>query len=418
MQKKNWKRNIILYLTSQTISLFGSMLVQYAMSWHIVLETQSATMMTVSILCGFLPAFFVSPFAGVWADRYNRKLLIILSDAIIALATLFVAAAFMYGYREIWLIFVVMAVRGIGQGVQQPAVGAMIPRLVPEDKLMKINAANSTVQSIMMLASPVLAASLLAVASIESIFFIDVITAAIAILILALFLRVDSDEQSEKVRQGGYFEDFISGLKYIRRHSFVKQLFVFCIVFYLMAGPSAFLSPLQVTRLFGSDTMRLSSIEAAFSAGMIAGGILMMLWGGFKNRHSSLTLGLFAYAAGTMILGLLPLFWVYIAVMFILGVSMPVFNTPFMVIMQEKIEPEYLGRVLGFLGMLSSIGMPMGMLVFGPLADIIDLNLIFIGTGGVMLISSIVLRFNKSLIEAGKPLTTENKGVRSNPVSE
>ena len=97
---------------------------------------------------------------------------------------------------------------------------------------------------------------------------------------------------------------------------------------------------------------------------------------------------------------------------------MPVFNTPFMVIMQEKIEPEYLGRVLGFLGMLSSIGMPMGMLIFGPLADIIDLNLIFIGTGGVMLISSIVLRFNKSLIEAGKPLTIENKSVRSSPVSE
>src|SRR5690554_4174095 len=87
----NWKKNIILFLTSQTISLFGTSLVQYAIMWHITLTTQSGVMMTIAIICGFLPTFFLSPFAGVWADRFNRKLLIILSDSMIALTTLVLA---------------------------------------------------------------------------------------------------------------------------------------------------------------------------------------------------------------------------------------------------------------------------------------------------------------------------------------
>jgi len=70
-----WKKNIVLFLSSQTISLFGSSLVQYAMMWYITLTTQSGVMMTIFILCGFVPAFLLSPAAGVWADRYNRKML-------------------------------------------------------------------------------------------------------------------------------------------------------------------------------------------------------------------------------------------------------------------------------------------------------------------------------------------------------
>jgi len=84
---RNWKKNIILFLTSQAISYFGSALVQYAITWYITLKTQSGMMMTIAIICGFLPTFFLSPFAGVWSDRYRRKIPIILSDSTIAVAT-------------------------------------------------------------------------------------------------------------------------------------------------------------------------------------------------------------------------------------------------------------------------------------------------------------------------------------------
>src|SRR4051794_2725010 len=113
----NWKKNIILFLGSQTISLFGSSLVQYAIMWYITLNTQSGVMMTISIVCGFVPTFFLSPIAGVWADRYNRKVLILLADSMIAISTLILAILFLYGYDSLWLLFVMSAVRAVGAGI-------------------------------------------------------------------------------------------------------------------------------------------------------------------------------------------------------------------------------------------------------------------------------------------------------------
>lgn len=109
--KKHWKRDIIIFLSSQTFSLFGSALVQYAIMWYVTLTTKSGMMMTLFIICGFIPTFILSPFAGVWADRFNRKYLIIIADAIIAFVTLILAITFLLGYDEIWLLFAIAAVR-------------------------------------------------------------------------------------------------------------------------------------------------------------------------------------------------------------------------------------------------------------------------------------------------------------------
>lgn len=189
LMKETWKKRVVLFLTSQTISLFGSLLVQYAISWYITLRTQSAIMMTISIICGFLPTFFLSPFAGVWADRYNRKTLIILSDSLIAISTLFIAILFIMGYDSLWLLFLISAIRSVGAGVQTPAVNAFIPQIVPEDKLTKVNATNNSIQSMMMILTPILSGALLSIAPIEIIFFIDVVTALVGVLTLGLFLH-------------------------------------------------------------------------------------------------------------------------------------------------------------------------------------------------------------------------------------
>ena len=149
--KIHWKRDLTLFLSSQAISLLGSSLVQYAMLWHITLQTKSGTMMTLYIICGFVPTFIFSPFAGVWADRYDRRRLIILSDALIALVTLGLALAFMAGYETVWLLLAGAALRAVGAAVQGPAVGAILPQIVPEDKLIRANGLNSTIQSAIML---------------------------------------------------------------------------------------------------------------------------------------------------------------------------------------------------------------------------------------------------------------------------
>ena len=399
---KDWKKDITLFLLSQTISLFGSSLVQYAIMWYITIKTQSGVMMTISIICGFLPTLFLSPFAGVWADRYDRKKLIILSDSFIALSTLGLAILFLMGYDSIMMLFVVSAIRALGTAIQTPAVGAFIPQIVPEDKLTKVNATIGSIYSMVMLISPMLSGALLAITSIETIFFIDVITAAIAVSVLILFLRVPVHAKAQGKQTTSYFSDMRAGITYIRNHAFIKSFFMFCIFLFFLVTPVAFLTPLQVTRSFGNDIWRLTAVEVIFSLGMVVGGIVMVYWGGFKNRVHSMALASLAMGVCTFALGVVPIFWIYLAIIGLFGLSMPIFNTPSMVLLQEKIEGDFLGRVLGVLGMISSTMMPLGMLLFGPLADIIKIEWLLLATGLLLFIQGFLLLGNKVLIEAGK----------------
>lgn len=400
---REWKKQVIIFLASQTISLFGSSLVQYAIMWHITLQSRSGVMMTIAIICGFLPTLFLSPFAGVWADRYDRKKMIMLSDSMIAAAALSLALLFYQGYEMLWLLFVMSAIRAMGTAVQMPAVGALLPQLVPEDQLMRVNAVNGSIQSLVMLAAPMLSGVLLTIASIEVVFLVDVLTAALAILVLYTLLHVPAHGKALERQRTGYFSDLREGYLYIRKHDYVKMFFLYGAVFMFLAAPVAFLTPLQVTRSFGDDVWRLTAIEITFSLGMMGGGMLMASWGGFRNRVHTMACASILIGAFTFFLGVIPFFWLYLLFMGLSGVTIPLFNTPATVIFQEKVEPDFLGRVFGVLGMISSTMMPLGMLLFGPLADMVRIEWLLIGTGVLILIQGFLLLGSRVMLEAGEP---------------
>lgn len=392
-----------MFLISQTISLFGTSLVQYAILWHVTLNTQSGLMMMILIICGFLPTFFLSPFAGVWADRFDRKKLIIISDAMIALTTLILAILFIMGYDALWLLFVMSAFRAVGTAVQTPAVGAFIPQFVPEDKLMKVNGINGSFQSMAALISPMASGALLTVASLEAIFMVDVVTAIVAILALFI-LQVPVHAKALEQHKLDYFVDLKEGMRYIKNHDYIRKFFTFCALFFFLVSPLAFLSPLQVARSFGSDVWRLTAIEITFSIGMMIGGLIMATWGGFRNRVHTITFATVSTGVCTLAMGMVPLFWIYLFFMGLSGVVLPLFTTPSTVLLQEKVEEAFLGRVFGVYGMISSSMMPFGMLVFGPIADVIAIEWLFIGTGLLMFFQGFLLLGSKTLIEAGKLL--------------
>lgn len=199
-----------------------------------------------------------------------------------------------------------------------------------------------------------------------------------------------------------YFSDFKQGIRYVNNHAFLKQFFLFFAAFFVLMAPAAFLTPLQVTRSFGDDVWRLTAIEIAFSVGMMIGGGVIAAWGGFQNRIKTLGLASVIMGVCTLALGLVPIFWLYLGFMGLFGVAMPIFNTSATVLLQEKVEEEYLGRVFGVMGMISTSMMPLGMLVFGPLADWISVEWLLIGTGIFIVILAIFLGQNKVLIESEK----------------
>jgi DHA3 family macrolide efflux protein-like MFS transporter len=140
---------------------------------------------------------------------------------------------------------------------------------------------------------------------------------------------------------------------------------------------------------------------------MVGGGIIAT-WGGFQNKVHTMTFASLLMGACTFALGIVPIFWIYLIFMAVFGVAMPIFNTPTMVLLQEKVDENYLGRIFGIFGMISTSMMPVGMIIFGPMADVIKIEWLLMGTGLLMLILTVFLVRNKILIETGKPVLQES----------
>lgn len=383
--KPRWRRDATIFLGGQTVSLFGSMLVQYAIMWHLTLETKSGSVLALATVFGFLPQAVVSIFGGVWADRLNRKFLIIAADASIAVTTLALALLMLSGTDDLWLIYAALAIRSVGAGIQMPAVTSLLPQLVPTSKLMRVNGINGSIQSGMTLLAPAVAAAVYASSTIVAIFFIDVVTAVIGIGLLALIpvttvVRTDV-APGEKV---GYFDDLVGGLRYLRGHAFVRWVLgLYAVVFLLIVAPS-YLTPLMVVRTFGDEVWKLTANELAFSIGMILGGVLLATWGGLKNRVAMIIGSTFVFGGLSIGLGLSTNMWVFFAFMFLVGLAVPFFSTTSMTILQETVEPDRQGRVFGFVGIVMALAMPLGMLIFGPLADRFSVESLLVVSGALM----------------------------------
>jgi MFS transporter, DHA3 family, macrolide efflux protein len=388
----HWLRNVILFLSGQTVTLFGSMLVQYAVFWYLTITYQSGLVMALAAVFGFLPQAVVSIFGGVWADRHNRKYLIMGADAAIALTTLALALIMMTGYDAVWLIFATMAIRSAGAGIQMPAVSALIPQIVPTRNLIRVNGINGSIQSAMMLLAPAAAGGLYAWASAASdgtaaslipIFFIDVVTAVIGVGIVAL-IPVATIRRAGDV-ETGYFADLVDGVRYIVHHAFVRWLLVlFAIIFLLTVAPSN-LTPLMLVRTFpageAQDVVNLAVLEIAFSVGMMLGGILVASFFAKRSRIGLIVISSLIFGALSIGLGLSSNIWVFFGFMFLVGLAVPFFSTPSMTLLQETVEPERQGRVFGFVGIVMAVAMPIGMVVFGPLADVVSIEVLLIAAG-------------------------------------
>lgn len=386
MKEYNWKKSIVRFLSAQTISLFGSSIVQYAIVWYITLTTSSGKMLMFSTLCGFMPQIIISLFAGVWIDRYERKKLVMLSDSAIAFSTLLLAVSFLAGYKNIWLLMAVLIIRSAGTGIQTPAVNAMIPQIVPAQQLMRVNGINSTVSSIIMFISPAVSGAVLSVASLEATLFIDVISAVIGVGITStIFIKPYEKKLPGK---NSYLEEIKNGFAYLKENRFIKRLLIFQLVILFLISPSAFLTPLMVSRTFGEEVWRLTASEMTYSFGMIMGGLLIASWGGFKKKLNTTMLAGAFYGALMIGLGTAPLFLIYLVCNALIGITAPCYNAPITVTIQEKVIPEMHGRIFSFMQIATSCALPLGMVLFGPLADIFSVQSLLLVSGAVVVVIS------------------------------
>lgn len=393
----DWKKRTILFLISQCITLFGSTLVQMALIWYATMQTSSGAWVAAFTVCSYLPQFLISFLGGVWADRYHRKRLIIGADMLIAFATLIMIWTIPYISSEPVLLsclLIMSIIRSLGAGIQSPAVNAVIPQLVPEDQLMRYNGINATMQSIVNFAAPAAAGAVFAVSTLSTTLMIDIVTAIFGTILLSCLAL---PEQNAPTGKASLFSDMKIGVSYAFFNKLIGKLLIVYGLFTFFCVPAGYLAGLLVRRIFGNTYWYLTAVELVGFGGMIVGGLLMSTWGGFKQKEKTLVAGLVAFGSFAICMGFSKNFILYLSMMLLYGIALTMVQTSITTILMESTAASMQGRVFGLLGTTYSGFLPIGMALFGPLADIVPLQWIMIVSGTALITIALITNFDRQI---------------------
>lgn len=373
-----WATRFFTIWTGQAFSLFGSQLVQFALVWWLTQKSGSGTILAVATLVGMLPQIILGPFAGALVDRWNRRIIMMVADGSIALFTLLLAWLFATGRVQIWHVYVIMALRALGTAFHFPAMTASTPLMVPEEHLTRISGMNQTLQGLMALVAPPVGALLISVIPTQGVLFVDIGTAMIAILPL-LFLSIPQPERkaiASHEKKPSLFQDVREGIAYVRGWPGLVAILFMAVLLNFLLTPTGSLMPLLVTKHFGKGALEFGLTDSAWGLGVIAGGILLGVWGGFKRKIITALIGITGLGAGVMIVASAPAngFFLALVAMGIIGVMNSMANGPLGALLQSIVRSDMQGRVNSLVNSAATAMTPIGLLIAGPVSDLIGIR--------------------------------------------
>lgn len=380
--------------------------------------------MTYVSLATTLPALLISLFAGVWADRYSRKWLIIGAAGAVTVLTLALAVVFTTHQHDLILLLAIGVVRSLGNGIENPAANALLPQIVPSSALTRMNGLNQVVMAAMLLLSPLLAGWILADLGIIWIFIVDAASALLAVLAL-LTLRVSrpqyeadspaAADQDRAMASAGRTDQqptaasaaqqpanqaagpnarrrpraigqILGGLRYVASQQPLLIFMVLTGLAFILIAPSSQLSTLYVNRQFGAQVWHLTFNEWAWTLGASIAGFAIAWRKQFRNKIRIIALGFAASGLCFAEMGVPQPFLLYLVFMFLSGVAYPFFLTMQTIYLQETIAKDMMGRVFSLWQILSTGIYPIAMLAYGPLADAVPIGGIFVVTGLLLVV--------------------------------
>lgn len=365
---KGLKTFMLIWL-GQLSSLIGSGLIGFALSVWIFERTGQATPFALTALFSTLPRILLSPIAGAVSDRWNRKRIMLVSDSLSGLITLVTAFLLLTGHMQVWIVYLVSFMGAIFAAFQQPAYSASIVMLVPKDQLTRANSMVQMGHALETLIPPILAGALLATIGMRGIILIDIITYLIAVLTLVL-VKIPQPEKDPKAGQKkpSILQDISFGWRYLAdRGGLLGLLIYFASVNFFFNLSAVMIGPLVLSF---STVTSMGVAQTMMGAGMLAGSLLMSLWGGPKNRKVHAVIGFIVLATlGFIITGLQPSLTLVSVGVFVLTFFIPFASGPSSAIFAAKVAPEVQGRVFATRSMLSQSMMPLAFLLSGILAD-------------------------------------------------
>ena len=400
----NWGRRFFTIWTGQAFSLFGSALVQFALIWWLTQRSGSATVLAIATLVGMLPQIVIGPFAGALVDRWNRRVIMILADALIAVSTLVLVYLFATDQVQVWHVYAILGMRSLGTAFHFPAMSASTALMVPEDQLTRINGLNQTLLGINGLIAPPVGALLIGILPTQSILLIDVATAILAILPLFFFsipqpVRAETDNESRP----NLFQDIREAFTYIRGWSGLVAIIFMALFLNFLLVPTGALLPILITKHFNKGALELGLINSAEGVGIIVGGILLSVWGGFKKKMVTSMAGIFILGLSVLLVGVAPanLFALAVAALFLTGVAIPITNGPIGALFQSLVRNDMQGRVMSLVNSSATAISPLGLLIAGPLSDALGIQIWFWAGGLICALIGIAGFFVPSIMNIG-----------------
>ena len=384
--KRRWMAPFFTIWTGQQLSIVGSRAAQFALVWWLTLETGSATVLATASLVAMAPHILLGPLVGTLVDRWNRRIVMIVADSFIALVGLWLAYLFWSGTMQIWHVYVVMLARSFGETFHGPAMAASTTLMVPERHYTRVSGLNQTIHGLLNFVGAPLGALLLSIMPLHGIMLVDVATAAFAVAPL-LFVMVPQPEKRyiDEIKKQSFLANARIGLRFVLHWPGMLVLLAGASVFKIILMPAFNLAPLLIKDHFGGGATQLGVIEAAVGLGMLLGGLVLSVWGGFRKRIYTILLGLVGVGAGSLVLGLTPAdgFWLAVVSVFAIGFMISFTDAPIAAIMQATVPPEMQGRVFGLLGSLFSLTTPVGLGLVALVGNAVEVSFWF-RLGGVL----------------------------------
>jgi DHA3 family macrolide efflux protein-like MFS transporter len=416
----NWKVPFFIIWTGQAFSLIGSGVVQFALVWWLTQLTGSATVLATASIVALLPEIVLAPLAGAYVDRWNRRIVMIVADIMIALASLWLAYLFWMGAAEVWHVYVIMLVRAAGGRFHWAAMLASTSLMVPEKHLTRVAGLNQTLSGALSIVAPPLGALLMEALLLHGVMLVDVGTAVLAVLPL-LFAHVPQPKRddigTESAAKPSIWTDMREGLRYILGWPGLMAVIGTFMIVRIAVTPSLSLVPLLVSEHFNGGAAQFSQVEAIAGIGVVVGGLVLSVWGGFRRKIYTTMLGLVGLGLCFVVLGLTPggLFWIALVIAFMVGMMIPLMDGPFMAILQGTIAPEMQGRVLTLMGSLVRIVSPLGLAVAGPVSDWLGLQVWYITAGVLCGVTGLAIFFVPAIVNIEE--NANGIGTKAEPLS-
>ncbi len=419
-----WRTNIILIWSGQALSVLATFAASFAAIWFITETTSSAMWLSLTAAASLLPIAVLSPFGGVVADRCNRKHVMMLADGCAGLFSLILALIVANGFLNVGLIILLLTVRATAQAFHSPALSALMPHLVPERHLVRINSMDQSITSIASIAGPAAGILLYTLVGLPGVMLLDALFAALACILLAQ-ARIPKTARatnnikkhatttstttttgknpvfsaSAKESRSSVIADLREGVSLVLQDKGIRNLTLMVMITMLLIMPSASLSPLMIYQNFGGDGWMASLIEGIFGLGLLVGSAIILIWGGGSKHTRIIVLSGIVFGLAFASCGLLKSnqFLLYAIFIGIAAAALGCYNSPILPIFQKRIPDDKLGRVMGIFLTGSSLAAPIGLMFSGFFAEALGITTWFAICGSLTILCCAAGWLNKDI---------------------